>query len=115
MLLPSFKFVFNLCLYIRYYLSLFCLKNTSFSFCSCSELLQLKFREEEKFHRNANGSAPQTVQRVNKVFYAPKFLWKGLNMNFDVSLVVKWVEVRFKAKIRAELKTEKKIISKLNF
>ena len=41
---------------------------TSFAFCSCSELLQLKFGEEKKtMQGNANCSAPKTVIGVIKV------------------------------------------------
>ena len=41
---------------------------TSFGFCSCSELLQLKFGKEEKMLQgNANCLAPKTVIGVTKV------------------------------------------------
>ena len=53
---------------------------TSFCFCSCSELLQLKFGKKKK---TAKCSAPKTVIGVTKVALTiSTTLWKGFNVNF---------------------------------
>ena len=51
---------------VRYFCFYPASKKTSFGFCSCSELLQLKFGKK-KLQRNANCSAPKTVIGVTKV------------------------------------------------
>ena len=95
---------------VRYFCFYPASKKTSFGFCSCSELLQLK-SIEKKPKRKRKLLSPQDRYSSEKggkleVFYVSKFVLNCFNMNFDVFRVVEWLEVRVKKrKFRAELRT----------
>ena len=72
--------------------SLFCLKNISFGFCSCYELLHWIF-VEKTLYGYANCSAPKAGMGVAKgdklkVFYLSTILWKVFKVKHGVLWVV---------------------------
>ena len=76
--------------FVRCFLLLFCLKKNSFGFCSCSELLQLKFRIFFAGNCKLLSSQDSDIGDYGckwKIFTIFTTLWKGFNVNFFVLLL----------------------------
>ena len=66
--------------FLRYFCFYSASTKTSFGFCSCSELLQLKFGEKKTLHGNTNCSARNKATGVSKVLnerYLPYLQLRG--------------------------------------